>query len=73
MNNDNYLDDDANDCECDKGDDAFVLIRIQMISKIQSLVLIIVNLLHHFQQSKMQLFILFELKFKYRFQFHRGY
>ena len=52
-NNDNYLDDDANDCECDKGDDAFVLIRIQMISKIQSLVLIIVNLLHHFQQSKM--------------------
>ena len=34
MNNDNYLDDDANDCECDKGDGAFVLIHIQMISKI---------------------------------------
>ena len=37
-NNSNDVDDDANDCECDNGDEAFFAACIQMILRIQSLV-----------------------------------
>ena len=50
-NNHNDVEDDANDCEYDNDDNAFVLIRIQMILG-YSPCLIIVNLLHHFEQTK---------------------